>query len=143
MHTWGQMGYEYIEHTADIGFKASNTSIEGLFTDCFTALVNVIFDMAGGSCANTVDINICEDDPKMLLKEFLHRLITLLDADNLVPKEIVSITVNGSRLHCSVGCENYDKQRHRLKTLVKAVTYHKLSLQKTGGEWQATVILDL
>lgn len=136
------MGYEYIEHTADIGFTASNTSVEGLFIDCFTALMNVMFE--GSNAAGcSVDIVAEADDSKALLKEFLHKMIMLLDSDNFVPQRVETIIINETQLRCTLSGDTYDKRRHRLKTLVKAVTYHKLSLEKAGGRWQATVILNL
>jgi SHS2 domain-containing protein len=37
----------------------------------------------------------------------------------------------------------FDKARHRAGTYIKAVTYHQLSVKKTGEGWKATVYLDV
>ena len=39
--------------------------------------------------------------------------------------------------------EKLDFKRHRLKTEIKAVTYHQLKVQKVKDTWQAEVIFDV
>jgi SHS2 domain-containing protein len=39
--------------------------------------------------------------------------------------------------------EPYDSDKHQLKTEIKAVTYHGLSVEKTVRGWKAKVIFDV
>lgn len=39
--------------------------------------------------------------------------------------------------------EEFDPARHEGKLLIKAATYHRLSIQKIGETWETEVIFDI
>src|SRR5271157_5025968 len=39
--------------------------------------------------------------------------------------------------------EKFDRARHQIKLLVKAITYHQLALEKTKSGWRAQVYVDI
>ena len=47
------------------------------------------------------------------------------------------------RLQATLGGEPFDAQRHGVKVLIKAVTYHALEVREDPDGWQATVVFDI
>ena len=86
-----------------------------------------------------------------LLVEWLRELLYLYETKRVLFKkfiigEMVPLTkkgVKGYRLKAEASGEKLDLARHEIKTEVKAVTYHQLSVAKKGNTWIARVILDV
>ena len=57
-------------------------------------------------------------------------------------KEII-FEISDTMLEAEAAGELYNKDIHPIKTAVKAVTYHGLSITEQSGVWQATTVLDI
>ena len=80
------------------------------------------------------------------LSIWLNEVIVLYETEGLVfsnARVQIEEVRSQWRLVGSAEGEYYDSERHGLKTLVKAVTFHKLSLEQRPPGWHARVILDL
>ena len=53
------------------------------------------------------------------------------------------VLLNDQQLAANASGEPFEPGLHELKTAVKAVTYHGLSIRQENGLWQATVIIDV
>jgi SHS2 domain-containing protein len=43
----------------------------------------------------------------------------------------------------SVSGEDFDPERHERRLLIKAATYHQLSIERREGQWVTNVIFDI
>ena len=59
------------------------------------------------------------------------------------PDVEVTETEEGWSLSGVVAGERFELSRHGLKTLLKAVTYHQLSVRRDRDGWVARVIFDI
>jgi SHS2 domain-containing protein len=47
------------------------------------------------------------------------------------------------RLQATLSGEPFDRERHAIKVLIKAVTYHALEVREEADGWHATVVFDI
>ncbi len=141
------MPYQYLEDvaTADIAFRAEGRTLEELFTDAAIATFEVMVDTKNVKTGTTRTINLENETVDGLLFDWLSELVYLKDAEAvLFSKFEVSIKKNDVyELKANVAGENINREKHRLRSDVKAVTYHMFEVKKTGENWHATVVLDI
>jgi SHS2 domain-containing protein len=149
----GAMAFEFLDHTADIGVRIVAESPEEFFAEAARALYAILLSE---ECRERVERRVARPveleapDGEALLVEFLTHLLYRLDGEKLLlPWVIVEearLDQEGGRapwLRAKLEGEVFDPNRHRLRTGVKAVTYHGLEIVRTGGKVSAEVIFDL
>jgi protein archease len=129
---------------ADVAYEATAATPAGLFASCADALTDVMVDAKSLRPEVTRTLEVASADLDRLLYDFLSEIIFLKDVDSLLFKSF-SVEVDEARpsLTCSMRGEAIDRARHRLRNDVKAVTMHMFGIRRVGGEWRATVVLDI
>ena len=132
--------YELIDHTADLMVKAYGKTLEECFANAGYALFDQTVDLSTVRPAEKFEIEAAGDCREDLLYAFLSELLFLEDCDGVV---LCGLTVkfNGNALTCEGVGEILDKSRHRVRSEIKAVTYHMLSVDP--DEPSVTVIFDV
>ncbi len=144
------MGFRYLEGLtmADVAFEADGATLEELFRSAAEALMGAqVEDLSKVAPAATKEIRLEAQDPERLLHDFLQELIFLKDAELLIFSEY-KITVSeleaGSwALEAACKGEEIDPGKHAMLVDVKAVSWHRFSLQKTAAGWRAVAIIDV
>ncbi len=141
------MSYRYRDDlaTADAAFEAEGGTLEELFNDAAIAMFEIMVDTGSVSPRITRTVDLVNEDIDGLLFDWLSELVYLKDAERIVFSGFnVKIKKNGSyELKAVATGENIDRKKHRLRSDVKAVTYHMFEVKKTGDLWSARVVLDL
>jgi SHS2 domain-containing protein len=83
-------------------------------------------------------IEVTAPDRAALLVGWLEELFFLAETQGFVPLRVTRLELAAERLEATVE-GRLGHPRH----LVKAVTYHGLSLEPSGGRWRARVVLDV
>jgi SHS2 domain-containing protein len=135
--------YELIDHTADIGLRIYGTTPKELFEHAATALFDVLTDPAHVELRETRVLRLSRDSQEELLVEWLGSLLYLFDTQHFLCSRFAIDALTGTRLSATVAGEVFSPERHEIKTELKAVTYHNLSIVQEGGVFKATVILDV
>ena len=135
--------FEYIEHTADLGFKARGATVEALFVHAAQALVNVMVSIDTIASKEERSIELSASDLDMLLVRWLNELLYLFDTERLLLGKFSIEKMTSCSLRARVRGEFMDASRHDIKTGIKAVTYHRLYVKQHHGFWESQVILDL
>ncbi len=135
--------YELIEHTADIGIRVSGKTKEDIFASAACAM----FDIMGvsGAIDSKVQHSLTIEgaSTEELLVCFLNELIYLFMSKKFLPAKFRIVKMNNRSLVVLISGEKFNSKRHRLKTEIKAATYHNLKVKKTTTGYQAEVIFDL
>lgn len=135
--------YEFIEHTADLGFKVYGASLEGLFVHAAEAFFETILspESVEEKIERSIEVEAGALDELMVswLDEFLY----LYDAEKLVFKRFQIKSIQQDQLRAKAWGEKIDPARHEIKSGIKAVTYHKLYVREREGVWEAQVIVDI
>ena len=149
-------GFELLDHPADIGFRAWDPSLPGLFERAAEALTSIIIIPESIEQNHEHRCELEADDRDSLLYEWLSELVFLFDADGLIFRKFsVKLSSEGSslwRLTAAMKGEIFSVDKHQVETYVKAITLHQLAIATdltasaadTGDEvLSATVYVDI
>ncbi len=78
-----------------------------------------------------------------LMFEWLNEIIYLIEAKNLIFSQFNITNISETRISAQIAGEAPDTTKHRLKSEIKACTYHALRVENTNSEWVAQVIFDI
>lgn len=133
--------------TADAAFEAYGKTMEEMFIAAAEATLGVMIEDPGSfTCSAEISFQLDEDNLELLLFEFLQELIFRKDANRVllsVNEASVSSGPSGFALKAKAWSIPLDQVCHLLITDVKAVTLHKFAVEHIGGQWKATVVLDV
>jgi SHS2 domain-containing protein len=82
-------------------------------------------------------------DVAELLVAWLNEILFLCESERLVPARFEIVELTGQELRAIVSGERFDPARHIVERTAKAVTYHRLVVEKRPGGWYARVYIDL
>ena len=131
-----------IDHTADVGIVAYGADANQAFANAARALFSLITELGDVEEFLYRDIELTAPDIESLLVEWLNELIYLFDTENIVFKRFDVTRLNNTQLKARSYGEKVDSSKHRLKTGVKAATYHMLKVDKSDG-CQVQVLFDI
>ncbi len=135
--------YEYLEHTADLGFRAYGATVEELFVNAAKALFGVMVSLDTVEEELDRALEVEADDIEALMVNWLGELLYLFDTQGLLPRRFHIENLTDCRLTATMTGEIMDPLRHEIKTGIKAVTYHQLFVRRRNGLWETQVFLDL
>jgi len=136
--------YEFINHTADLGIKVKGKDLAELFANAGYALFDIILeDISKIKAAQSLQINIPGGELEDIFADWMRKLLSKFDLENLGFKEFNVTKIDKSGLEAVVKGEKIDPSKHSLKTEIKAVTYHGLEVRKNNDLWEAQVIFDV
>ena len=141
--------YRYLEGiaTADVAFEAWGATKEETFLAAADATLNTMVEEIGTVAPLERRVfSLAADSLDLLLFELLQELVYHKDAERLLLRiRDVRIEEAGSgyRLHAEALGETIDSGRHSLLADVKAVTLHRLAVERTPDGWRAVVVLDV
>ncbi|MEM7824307.1 MAG: archease [Candidatus Aenigmatarchaeota archaeon] len=130
---------------ADVAFKATAKTIEELFIECARATEEAMVDTKAVRPTTTKKITLTSDALDKLLFDWLSELVYWKDAESLLfSKFTVKITKNkGYKLVGTASGEKIDYKKHKLRSDVKAITWHMFELKQTKDGWTARIIEDI
>ncbi len=134
--------FEILDHTADVGVIAYGTDLNQAFANAARALFSLITELDDVEEVLYRDIELTASDEESLLVGWLNELIYRFDAEGILFKRFDIIQLNDTRLKARSYGEKVDSSKHKLKTGVKAATYHMLKVDKTDG-YRVQVLLDI
>ncbi len=141
------MPYKFLEDiaTADAAFEAVGSTPEELFKDAAHATFEVMADTGSIEPVIAKPIELENENMDGLLFDWLSELVYLKDAESvLFCKFDVSIKKNDKyELRAAAWGEHVNRAKHKLRSDVKAVTFHMFEVKKIGDTWTARVVLDI
>ena len=141
------MPYRYLEElsSADAAFEATGMTLEELFSDAAIATFEVMADTTTVKPLLIHEIELENESVDGLLIDWLSELVFLKDTENILFSVFdVNIRKNDVYiLKAAAKGEIIDREKHSLRSDVKAVTYHMFEVTKKGDHWTARVVLDI
>jgi SHS2 domain-containing protein len=132
--------YRWVDHTAELELRVEARTAEGVFQEALAALGELLAERSGddGGEPARFEVEASAPDRATLLAEWLSELVYLVETEGFIPERVEELTLSADSLHATAS-----GQRATPPHLVKAVTYHRLMLEESGGAWRATVVLDV
>jgi SHS2 domain-containing protein len=138
--------FEYLEHTADVKFKAYGNSLEEAFASAAEAMFNAMLDISAVSSKCEIAINLEAESLEDLLYDWLSELLYQFDANYIIfgKFEVSKIAeIDGKFLiEARVFGEQIDLKKHKFHLQVKAVTFHDMQIKRSNNHWIIQVLLD-
>jgi protein archease len=136
-------GFETFDHTADIGLLARGGTLAELFENAARGLIDLSVDPGGLREEIRIETTVSARDREALLVAWLNELLYLLDTQRFLPRQSQITHISDTHLAAALLGDTVDPARHTVRRMIKAATYHGLSLRHVDGVWEARVILDL
>ncbi len=142
----GCEGFKFLEHTADVYFVASGSSLEEALCNAAKAMFETITD------TSKIDVDVCLDvsdscyDLLNCVYRWLEDLLILHDSRNLIFKdfEFKFIELSGEYRFIGRACgEFFNLNKHEPRLVVKAVTYSLMNVENVDNCWRVYVVLDI
>jgi protein archease len=135
--------FRILEHTADVGFEAFGSTLREVFENAARALAHLIADPATVQPVDEVRIEVQGTDPADLLVNWLSEILYQHDTERCLFRDFRVESLGDHAVSGIAWGEKIDLARHRTNLMVKAITYHQLSLQQTASGWRAQVYVDI
>ncbi|MBW1954664.1 MAG: archease [Deltaproteobacteria bacterium] len=138
-----KLGYRLLDHTADMGIVFFGPTVKALYEAAAKALADLLVEGPAPEKAQRLSLDIEGEDRADLMVNWLREILYLWAAKSLwlLAANVEHITLK--RLSATVRVAPYDPTHQRIKTDIKAVTYHRIQVRRTKAGWEATVIFDV
>ncbi len=135
--------FEELEHTADIGIIARGETIAHVFENAACGMISLLAKTDNLTPSIWLDLKINGIDLCNLLQAWLTEILFIMDSKRLLPIQFKIFDISESTLTGRVGAVAFSPDIEWLGPGIKAVTYHRLSVEQKEGEWVAKVIFDV
>ncbi len=137
--------FEFFDHTADIGVRIYGENLENLFRNSALALFSLLVDCKPKETSEEKIILEAETLEELLVT-WLNELLSLFWAYNFLPLtySISIIEKQDSKiLNAQIKGNNCGLSKNKIKTEVKAATYHDLKIKHSEKGYAAEIIFDV
>lgn len=121
--------WEILDHPADIGVRARGEDLARLFENAAAGMLGIAFDPATVTEREHRAIAAEAPDREMLLVNFLDELLWLVDGERWLPRRVSVGEICETRVSAMAFGEPRDAACHAMRTIIKAVTFHLLSVR--------------
>jgi SHS2 domain-containing protein len=135
--------FRILEHTADIGFEAFGATREEVFANAGRALTHLMVNLNAIAAQGGLPLRADASDMPSLLVNWLSEILYRFDAEGWLLHDFEFVELTPLSLEAMARGEKFDRRKHQIKLLVKAVTYHQLELNETAEGWRAQVYVDV
>ncbi len=139
--------YVELDHPADVWLEVRADTLPTLFEHALYAFYRQVVDLDGVRPTREVRLEADGESVEDCLRALLTEALFLLETEGFLAAgaHVCTCDAEGPRMRVTVHLwgETADRARHSLLAEVKAVTYHRLTVDSTPAGWRATVLLDV
>ncbi len=140
------MGYEILEHTADVGVRGTGPDLGAAFAEAARGMFSLMIDLRAVAPVRGVQVDLTADTLEGLLVAWLGELLAQKDIEGLVFSRFSATVTQGDggwALRGQAHGEPLDVRRHQPGVEVKAATYYGVRVAYTSDQAVAQCVLDL
>jgi SHS2 domain-containing protein len=137
------LSWETFEHEADVGLVVRGRDGPELFAEAGRALYSLVCDLDTVEERESYSLAGEADAVEPLLVDWLNDLVYLFEGRGVVCRRFGFREWQETLYRAEAYGEPVDPVRHSPRDLVKAATYHGLSVRGVEGGLQARIILDV
>jgi SHS2 domain-containing protein len=139
------MQFEYLEHTADIKFKAYGNRLEDLFTNILKACTNILTDINKIKKEKEIKISIKSKKIENLAYDFIEELLFLIDTESLIFNDFKEMKITKTDkeyiLEGTLLGDYY--KNYEINGDIKAATYNDMQFIKNKDKYEMTIVVDI
>lgn len=141
------MPYTYLDHEADVGIRATGSTLEEAFEQGAKAMLNVMWDISTIEERQNILIECEARDIPELFVEVLNEILFKQDVNGLAISRFKIDEIKKAderyKLKGTASGEPLNLEKHTVKTEVKAATYAGLRYEEKEGQHIVQCILDV
>lgn len=137
------MGFEIIDISGDVGIKANGNDCADAWISAGIGMYSLITDLQMVIEKESLEIEATADSMEGLLVNYLNELIFHFDAYNFIGRRIEVIGFSEEAIRARIHGEHFDPGRHEQRLLLKAATYHNVSVLNEREKCKVEVIFDI
>jgi SHS2 domain-containing protein len=138
-----QQRYRVFDHTADLGLEIYGTDEKELFLNAAIAVFDTMTELDHVTVKENRHFSVEGSDREDLLINFLREILYMYNGEGFLLKECSISDIDDRQVIGTVRGEVFDPEKHRIKMEIKAVTYHRIEVEKTPHGWKGRVIFDV
>jgi SHS2 domain-containing protein len=135
-------GFEIIDHTADIAIAAYGIDMKKAFANAALGMFSIMTDIRKVNETDVHDVEVTAEDTKDLLVSWLNELLFMCEVEKMLFRRFEISELNETKIVAKCYGEKIDTKRHRIKTEIKAATYHMLKIEEENGT-RVQVLFDI
>ncbi|OGW85858.1 MAG: hypothetical protein A2987_04895 [Omnitrophica bacterium RIFCSPLOWO2_01_FULL_45_10] len=135
--------YEQFPHTADIGVRAFGRDLKELFENAAFAMFDVIADLEGLKSSIEEKFELKAESYEELLVAWLDELLYNFYTKQIIFSEFKVDEIAENRIKARAFGRSVGANRNRLKTEIKAATYHNLEIKKKDSGYEVEIVFDV
>jgi len=136
--------FEFFDHTADVGIKAYGKDLNEAFENAALAVFELMTDTSKVEPKEVREIQVEGYDIENLLYRWIESLLVYYDSELLLfSKFKVNIDINNLKLTGKAWGERFNQEKHEGRIVVKAMTYHEMSIENKGDYYVLTFVVDI
>lgn len=139
--------YKFQDHTADIAVDVEADSLAELFMSAASAWREVVSDIKTEDDYQEKLITLVDKDLDILLVSFLSELNFLFQSENWLMNSIKKIEFkkfdDNWNLMAKIGGGIFDHHKYKIKSEIKAVTYHQMEIKESNGKFSTRIVFDI
>jgi SHS2 domain-containing protein len=134
--------YEQFDISGDAGLRIWGKDLEELLVNAAEGLGELITDLSSIKETEKREVVLSSERNEDLLVKWLNELIFLFDTYGFVGTKF-EVNLKSDTLNATVSGGIFNIETNEGRLLVKAATYHGLSLKRDDAGWDAVVVFDI
>ena len=135
--------YEQIPHTADIAIRVYGKDLKELFINAAFGMFDIIADLEGLKSSVSIEVNLKAPSKEELLVSWLDELLYNFYTKSIIFFEFDASLLSEEQLMVKAYGRHIGENRNRLKTEIKAATYHDLNIRQSGEGYSVDIVFDV
>ena len=136
-------GWEHVETEADVGVQAWGPTRAEAFAQAALGVFALIVKPEEVVERERREVRAQGDSPERLLANWINECLYVHEIEGFVVRRVEVATCTTTLVHGLLHGEELDARRHRLGTIVKAATLHRLVVAEREGQYQVSVVVDV
>ena len=136
-------GWEHFETEADVGVRAWGSTRAEAFAQAALGVFSLIVKPDEVSEREHREVRAQGDSPERLFANWINECLYVHEIEGFVVHRVEVDTCTATLVHATLHGEELDAGRHRLGTIVKAATMHRLDVAERDGRHEVSVIVDV
>lgn len=136
-------GWEHFDVEADVGVRAWGPTRPAAFEQAALGVFALIVAPDDVTPVETREVRAQGDSPEDLLVNWLDGCLYVHEIEGFAIRSVEVTTLEAATVHGLLRGEEIDRTRHRLGTVVKAVTRHRVLVAQAGGRHEVAVVVDV
>ena len=136
-------GWEHFEVEADVGVRAWGESRAGAFAQATLGVFALLVEPTEVDIREVREVRAQAEGPEALLVAWIDECLYVHEIEGFVVRRVKVDTCTDTVVHGVLHGEEVDAGRHRLGTIVKAATLHRVVVAESAGRHEVRVIVDV